>query len=63
METIEDKLARLARKCAVCGHEWIKSSAKRSDPARCPNHACRSSKWRCPTGRLAKLIAILKGEQ
>jgi hypothetical protein len=44
------------RKCAVCGHEWIRrdggaaelaaTSRYPPDPARCPNHKCRSTKWR-----------------
>ena len=30
---------------AVCGHEWVKRDGA-EDPARCPNHKCRSTKWR-----------------
>lgn len=40
-----DTLAERARKCAVCGHEWVKRDGA-EDPARCPNHKCRSTKWR-----------------
>ena len=44
--TFADRMRERARKCAVCGHEWLKSSVRAPDPRRCPNHECRSTKWR-----------------
>lgn len=41
METIAER----ARKCAVCGHEWVRKDGA-PDPARCPNHKCRSMRWK-----------------
>lgn len=47
MKTLAEKAAELGRKCAVCGHEWLKKPHL-DDPKRCPNHACRSKVWRGP---------------
>ena len=33
------------KKCAECGHEWIKKQDTQ-DPKRCPNHKCRTVDWR-----------------
>ncbi len=45
METIAEKIAAHARKCAICGWEWLKKPHL-PEPKRCPNHACRSKEWR-----------------
>ena len=34
-----------ARKCVKCGHEWAKRKGA-PEPKRCPNHKCRSTKWK-----------------
>jgi hypothetical protein len=44
METLRDKIAAQLRRCAQCGHEWLKKPHA-PEPARCPNHACRSKRW------------------
>lgn len=42
---MNETIAERTRKCADCGHEWVKTQGA-PDPARCPNHACRSKKWK-----------------
>ncbi len=65
---LSEKLLERTRKCADCGHEWLKRSPKDADPKRCPNHQCRSKKWKIQTsmsaesktGEIATLRAVLE---
>lgn len=43
--SMSESISERTRKCADCGHEWVKTQGA-PDPARCPNHACRSKKWK-----------------
>ena len=45
VESLQHKIEMYKRKCAVCGWEWLKMPT-RPEPKRCPNHECRSPKWK-----------------
>jgi predicted Zn-ribbon and HTH transcriptional regulator len=40
-------------RCEQCGHEWTTRGLDL--PRRCPNHACRSARWKTKKRRVRRL--------